>query len=64
MCGKYVLRGFKQTNSALENRNFGIHSLSLLKSAGGVKLGTGTAWSVTKREIFVLLTPCRVSNAE
>ena len=49
MCGKYVLRGFKQTNSALENRNFGIHSLSLLKSAGGVKLGTGTAWSVTKR---------------
>ena len=51
----------KQT-ALCRSRNFGIHSLSLLKSAGGVKLGTGTAWFVTKREIFVLLTPCRASR--
>ena len=54
--------GFQTNKQRFGSRNFGIHSLSLLKSAGGVKLGTGTAWSVTKREIFVLLTPCRASR--
>ena len=55
LCVGTVKQINKQTTWMEELWNFGIHSISLFKSAGG-------AWSRTKEKIFVLLTPCRLTN--
>ena len=52
--------GFQTNKQRFGSRNFGIHSLSLLKSAGGVKLGTGsfTNYVDTILAFFDHLSPC------